>query len=197
MSALPKPRKLTVAEYLALEETSELKHEFFDGERFVLSGATPNHNAIKDNLVGELGLQLRGHGHRTYSSDQRTHIDATGLFTYPDILIVCGRAEYDPADRNSIINPRVLVEILSPSTAGYDRGTKFRHYQRLTSVQEVVFVAQDQVHVERFVRQPDGSWNLTTFDDPAGAVALTSVPAVVPLAAVYRDVELPERPPLR
>lgn len=197
MSAVPRPKKLTVAEYLAIEEASEVRHEFFNGELFAMAGATVAHNRVKENLIGEMFGQLTAGGCWSYSSDQRVHVTTTGLYTYPDVLIVCGPPTFDPADPNSITNPRVVIEVLSPSTAGYDRGDKFRHYQRLPSVQEYVLVSQDRVQVERQVRQPDGSWNLTTFDDPSGELAFATIPVRVPLAGVYRGVNLPDAPPLR
>lgn len=194
MSALPQQQKLTVAEYLALEQKAAFRSEFFNGEMFAMAGSSPEHNEIKDNIIAELALQLRGSGCRTYSSDQRIKVDRTGLYTYPDIVIVCGKKEVDAIDPNSITNPRVVVEVLSPSTASYDRGTKFRHYQRVRSVQEVVLVSQDRVQVERYVRQTDESWLLTTFDDPTGDFSLESIGISVRLGEVYRDVAMPEAP---
>ncbi|MFO0811351.1 MAG: Uma2 family endonuclease [Gemmataceae bacterium] len=194
MSAIPKPRKLTVAEYLAIEAKAETKSEFYDGEMFAMAGASPPHNFIKENLSVEVGSRLRGSRCRTLSGDQRVMIPRTGLYTYPDLVIVCGRPEFDPADPNTLINPVVVVEILSPSTERYDRGAKFRQYQKLASVGEIVLVSQDQPLVQVFARQPDGRWLLTTFDDPSGEFSLTSVPVAVPLADVYRDVEWPDAP---
>jgi Uma2 family endonuclease len=193
MSALPK-RRWTVAEYLAYERTAEQRHEFFNGELFAMAGASREHNTAKDNWIGELYARLKGGPCRTFSSDQRVKVDRTGLYTYPDIVIVCGKLEFDPDDRDTLLNPQVIIEILSPSTEGYDRGAKFRHFQKLPSVNEFVLVSQDKMQVERFVRQPDDSWLLTTFDDPAGEFALTTVPVRVPLADLYRGVELPEHP---
>ena len=192
MSALPKPLKLTVSDYLTLEARADTRSEFFNGEMFAMAGSSPKHNEIKDNLIAELGPRLRGSGCRTYSSDQRIKVDRTGLYTYPDIAIVCGKKEVDAIDPNSITNPKVVFEVLSPSTASYDRGTKFRHYQLLPSVQEIVLVSQDRVQVERYVRQADQTWVLTTFDDPNGEFTLASLGIGVKLAEVYRDVEMLE-----
>ena len=197
MSAVPKPKMLTVAEYLAIEREAAFKSEFYDGEMLAMAGASPPHNIIKDNVIGELHSQLKGGPCRSYSSDQRVKVTPTGLYTYPDIVLVCGLPQYDPADPNTLTNPQVILEVLSPETAEYDRGTKFRHYQQLASVQEVVFISQDAMKVERFVRQPGESWLLTTFDDPTGPFALVSVPVTVLLADVYRNVVLPESRPLR
>lgn len=197
MSAVPKPQKLTVAEYLAIEERSEVRHEFYDGEMFAMAGASRHHVIIVSNLVTELNVRLRGTPCRADVIDLRVKVETTGLFTYPDVVIVCGPRQWATDDPNAIVNPQVVIEVLSPSTANYDRTTKFQHYQRLPSVQEYVLVSQDRVWVERLVRQPDDTWNLSTFTDPAGELVLASVPVRVPLADVYRDVELPEPPALR
>ena len=193
MSAIPK-HKWTVAEYLAAEQTSEVRHEFFNGEIFAMAGASPEHNTVKENCIGEMFFRLKNTPCRSFSTDQRVKIPATGLYTYPDILIVCGRAEFDAEDPHSLINPQVIFEILSPSTESYDRGTKFHHFQKLPSVKEYVLISQDKMQVERFVRQPNDSWLLTTFDDVNGEFALTTVPVTVLLADLYRGVEIPELP---
>jgi Uma2 family endonuclease len=185
---------LTAAEYLALERTAEFKSEFLNGEMFAMAGASPEHNAIKDNTIGELFAQLKGSSCRSYSSDQRVRVDRTGLCTYPDILIVCGPAAFDPEDRMTLLNPQVIFEILSESTESYDRGVKFRHYQQLPSVQEYVLVAPDRMQVDRFVRQPNGTWVLTVFADPNVEFSLTTIPVRFPLAAMYAGVALTEPP---
>jgi Uma2 family endonuclease len=202
MTAAPKT-KLTEAEYLAIENAAEFKSEFYDGVMYPLhwdgvtnmAGATPGHNTVKENLIGELFVRLKGGPCRTFSSDQRVRLTATGMYAYPDIVIVCGPPEYAAADRNTLTNPQVVIEVLSPGTEGYDRGFKFAQYRRQSTVREYVLVAQDRPLVERYVRQPDGNWLLTAFDDPAGAFALATVEARVPLADVYRGVELPDTPP--
>ena len=201
MSALPKPRRLTAAEYLVIENAAEFKSEFYDGEMFRMTGASIPHNDVKENLSVEIGNRLRGSPCRAASSDQRVRVNPAGLYTYPDIVITCGRRELDPLDpeRKTITNPTVLVEVLSPSTAAYDRGPKLRMYQRLDSVRAVVLVSQERVLAEVFGREPDGRWVHAVFDDPAGELVIPGLPAEVriPLADVYRDVERPEAPPLR
>lgn len=129
------------------------------------------------------------------SSDQRLKASRTGLYTYPDIMILCGPPEFDPQNANTILNPAVVIEVLSPSTEAYDRGVKFRHYQKLPSVREIVLVNQDEPVIEVFARQADGRWVLGTFEDQAGSFALTIVPVTVSLADVYRDVTFPDAPP--
>ncbi len=115
MSAVAK-RKLSAAEYLAIEQRAEFKSEFFNGEMFAMDRASREHNRVKENLVGEVGIRLKGGPCQTYSSDQRVLVEATGLYTYPDVIILCGSGIYDPADRDTLTNPTALIEVLSPST---------------------------------------------------------------------------------
>ena len=194
MSALPK-RKLTVAEYLTIERKAEFKSEFFNGEMFAMSGASLTHNFIKENLVNELGTRLKGGPCRTVSSDQRVKVDRTGLYTYPDILILCGKPELDADDSHTLLNPVAIIEVLSPSTEKYDRGAKFRNYQQIPSLTEFVLVAQDEAVCERYVRLPDGSWALVSFVGLAATLALTTVPVQIPLADVYAGVTFPDALP--
>ena len=173
MSAVPK-KKLTAAEYLAIERDAEFKSDFYNGEMFARAGASRDHNRVKENLIGEIGGRLTGKPCRTYSSDQRVSAAASGLYTYPDIVVVCGREEFDPLDRHTMTNPTALIEVLSPSTENYDRVQKFRLFQPLASLREYVLVSQDEMRVECFVRQENGSWLLTVYDDPAGDFELAA-----------------------
>lgn len=194
MSAVTK-RKLTVAEYLAIEKQAEFKSEFFNGEMFAMAGASPEHNWVKENLIGELFARFKGGPCRTFSSDQRVKIDATGLYTYPDIAIVCGPPMYDPADANTLTNPIAIIEVLSISTERYDKGTKFRNYQKIPSMKEYILAAQDEPVCERYIRQADGSWGLVSFVGLSATLVFTSVPVQIPLADVYAGVVFPDPPP--
>ncbi len=191
MSAMPKTR-LTVAEYLAIERRAEFKSEFFDGEMFAMAGASRHHNVINENLSTEIGARLKGGRCRTLSRDQRLKIDRTGLYCYPDLVIVCGPPEYADEDPDTLVNPRVVVEVLSDSTARYDRTTKFRHYQQLPSVQEYILVTQDEPLCERFSRQPDGTWVVDSFVGLDATLELKSVPIRIPLREIYAGVSFPE-----
>jgi Uma2 family endonuclease len=193
MSAVPK-RKLTEAEYLALERAAEFKSEFYNGEMFAMAGASREHNRIKENLIGELFGRLKGGPCRTYSSDQRLKVSRTGLYTYPDIVIVCGQAEYDANDRDTLLNPTVVIEVLSPSTEQYDRVTKLRQYKQLPSLREYVLVSQKEPAVDSFVRKPDGKWEWVDAQGLSGELVLQSVPARIPLTDVYAGVEFPDAP---
>lgn len=190
MSAVPKA-KLTVAEYLALERRAEFKSEFYDGEMFAMAGASLARNIITENLSVRIGGQMLGGPCQTFSRDLRVRIERTGLYCYPDLVIVCGEPQTAEEDKDTLVNPRVVVEVLSPSTERYDRTTKFRHYKQLPSVQEYVLVAQDEPLCERYVRQADGAWAHVEFVGLDAALELVSVPVAVPLADVYARVTFP------
>ena len=195
MSAAPQPRPLTDDEYLAIERAAKTKSEFVDGKLYAMAGASPPHNFVKDNLVAALGGRLRGTGCRTASSDQRVRAGSRGRYLYPDIVIVCGEWQYAANDPNTLLNPVVIIEVLSPSTRDYDRGDKLRMYQGLASLREYVMVDSAAAVVERIARQPDGTWRFDTFVGLEAVLTFEAVPAAVPLAEVYADVDLPPAPP--
>ncbi len=184
--------KLTTQEYLAIDSQVEFKSEFFQGEIIAMVGFSPCHNFIRENLTGEIGSRLKGTSYRSLSASQRIHVSRTGLYTYPDLLIVCGPLELDPENSHTIINPTAIVEVLSPSTEKYDRGAKFRNYQQIPSLKEYVLVAQDEAVIERFVRQSDGSWGLVSFVGLEATLAFTTVPVQIPLADVYAGISFDE-----
>lgn len=152
--------RYTYAEYLALEETSNVKHEYLGGQIYAMAGGTPVHAALGAGFVGLLfGQLMRGPG-RAHSSDPRVRVRSTGLATYPDVTVVCGPRSVDPDDANAVTNPTLIAEILSDSTADYDRGEKFAHYRQLESLQHYVLVGQDPENPEVVVRtrQESGEW---------------------------------------
>lgn len=146
------------AEYLALEASSNVKHEYLDGQIYAMTGGTPEHAALAAAAVGLLFPALRGGPCRAYDADLRVRVQATGLSTYPDITIVCGRRETDPADPNAVTNPTLIIEVLSKSTEDYDRGDKFEHYKHLPSLRQYVLVSRRGRAVEVFTRGDDGAW---------------------------------------
>lgn len=190
MSAAPK-RKMTATEYLEIERKAAHKSEFYDGEMFAMAGANNEHNIVKENLVGEMFNRLKGTSCRSYSSDQRVLVDPTGLYAYPDVVIVCGTAIFSNHDDQSLMNPRVIFEVLSSSTERYDRTTKFRHYTQLPSLQEYILVSQDEPLIEQFVRQPNGKWTVSMHHSLTENFALASIPIEIPMADLYRDVTFP------
>ena len=179
----------TFAEYLARERVAVGKSEYYRGEIFAMAGGSVRHNTIGGNLFASLRGRLRGSPCRPYNSDQRIRIPANGLATYPDLSIVCGEYQIDADDRDGIINPRVIFEVLSKSTESYDRGKKFDLYRQLDSLHEYILVAQDAPQVERFVRQDDGSWILTVIKDREAVLELQSLAAELPLSEIYEDVK--------
>ena len=195
MSAVSKPRLLTAAEYLAIEKSAPHKSEFYHGEMFAMAGAARFHNRVKENLIRYVGNQLDTGPCETYSSDQRVQVDRTGLYTYPDLMIVCGEPETDPLDADAFRNPVVIFEVLSPSTERYDRGLKFLNYRQLDSLREYVLVSPDEPVIERFTRQPDGTWTPTRFEGLTAEFVLESVPVRLPMTHVYRRVRFPTPPP--
>jgi Uma2 family endonuclease len=191
MSTAPK-RLLSPQEYLALERQADVRQEYYRGEIFAMAGASWEHTLIKDNLARKAGDQLESGPCRVLTSDLRVKVSATGLYTYPDIVIVCDLPQFEDKVMDTLLNPRVVVEVLSDSTEKYDRGAKFAQYRQLPWVQEYVLVAQDRPLVERCVRQADDAWVLTAFDAMTQTYAFGTVPAQIALADIYRGVEFPE-----
>ena len=189
-------RKLTPEEYLAIEREAENRSEYFAGEIFAIAGANRTHVTIRDNFAGELHSLLKQSGCRAYGLDMRVKVQKTGLYTYPDIAIVYGRAEFEDTQLDTLQNPRVIVEVLSESTEKYDRGTKAEHYRKIESLQEYVLVSQTKPLIERFVRLADGSWSFSEVAGMEATFEFASVPARVALAEIYRDVTfIPEELP--
>jgi Uma2 family endonuclease len=179
---------LTPAEYLELERKAEFKSEYFQGEMFAMAGASRWHGLIVTNLVGELHQQLKARPCEVYSSDLRLRVSPSGLYTYPDVMIVCAEAQFADDQKDTLLNPSLIVEVLSDSTRDYDRGEKFQHYRTLSSLREYVTVAQDAPHIEHWTRQPEDRWLLTEFGDLSQNVQLTSVGCVLSLTEVYDKV---------
>ncbi len=190
MSALPEPR-MTEEEYLAFERASDIKHEFFAGEIFAMSGASRAHNLICTNTVSALRPQLRGRPCEIYANDMRVKVSSTGLYTYPDIVAVCGEVRLDDSHFDTLLNPTLIIEVLSASTADYDYGRKFKHYRELPSLREYVLISQETPRVDCFVRLDDGVWQLTDLRGLDATLTLTSVHAALSLADVYEQVTFP------
>ncbi len=176
----------TYAEYVALEAASNLKHEFREGQIYAMAGGSPEHAALAAAVTRLLGNHLAGRPCRVYSSDLRVRVPATGLATYPDVSVVCGLLARDPGDRNTVTNPTLLVEVLSPNTEAYDRGGKFDHYRQLAALREYLLVAQDERRLELRRREADGSWSTFVAGD-GEAVPLASIGATLAVRDVYRD----------
>lgn len=190
MSLQPKTH-LTPEEYLAIERKAEYKSEYFNGEMFAMAGASERHALIVTNVVAELRGQLRHRPCTVYSTDLRVRVSPTGLYTYPDVIVVCGQAQFADDQKDTLLNPTLIVEVLSESTKDYDRGGKFEHYRSLASLSEYVLIAQDKYHVEHFVRQPDNRWLLSETNRLEDTIHLPSIDCALALIEVYDKVEMP------
>ena len=187
MAALPKVQ-LSPEEYLALDRAASTKSEYIDGEIVAMAGASLEHNLIVANVVGSLWGQLRGRSCGIVPSDMRVFVPATGNYVFPDATVVCGSPQLADRHHDILLNPTLIVEVLSDSTEAYDRGGKFAGYRSIPSLQEYLLVAQDKRLLERYVRQPNGDWTLTEFSRPDAVVGLVSVGCQLPLAEVYDRV---------
>ena len=180
----------TAEEYLAFERGSPSKHEYYAGGIYAMVGAIERHVLITGNVFFCLKSQLRGRPCKAYQSDMRLRIGPTGLYTYPDVMALCGEVKLSDGHRDTIENPQVVVEVSSPSTEAYDRGEKLEHYVRLDSLTDILLVAQDARRVEHHARQPDKSWKRNEITGN-GTVSLPSIGCVLPLDEVYEQIELP------
>jgi Uma2 family endonuclease len=190
MSALPKAY-LTPQQYLAWERQQETKHEYWNGQVYAMAGASERHNLISANVLAGLHLQLRGRGCRVYPGDLRIRIPATGLYTYADVVVVCGKPQFDDSELDTLLNPTLIVEVLSRSTESYDRGTKFQNYRSLDSLMEYVLIDQSGYYIEHFVRQAEGQWLFSEVKGAEGVLHLPTLDCALPLAEVYAQVEFP------
>jgi Uma2 family endonuclease len=199
MAALPSTsrRRYTLAEYLDFEETAPWKHEFHNGEILAMSGASPEHALITASALRVIGNRLEGKPSRVYSSDLKIAVGPNADVQYPDGSVICGPLEFHPADptRRLVVNPRVIVEVLSPTTEGYDRGEKFILYRTLASFEEYVLISQTTALVETFLRQPDGRFLIdATYTGLDATARINSLQIQLPLADIYAGVTFPEHP---
>ncbi len=182
---------LTPAEYLALERQSETKSDYWNGEVYALAGTSRAHGLIVANLTFSLVGQLKKRPCEVYPGDMRVKAAAHAAYTYPDVVVVCGRPEFEDSERDTLLNPTVLIEVLSPSTEAYDRGAKFEAYRSLPSLADYLLVAQDRAVVELYTRQADDRWLLTTFTGLEAVVQIESIGCELRLADLYDKVEFP------
>src|SRR5947208_2764400 len=168
-------QRVTPEEYLAIERQAASKSEYVNGCIVAMAGASEEHILIVTNVVAELRSRLKGQPCRTYSNDMRVRVSATSLYTYPDVIVVCGERRFDDTQKDTLLNPTLIVEVLSESTEAYDRGAKFGFYRTIGSLAEYLLVAQDECRVEQFVKQPDGRWLLSDYRSPEEVVELGSV----------------------
>jgi Uma2 family endonuclease len=182
---------LTPEEYLAIERRAEYKSEYIDGEIIAMTGASRRHNLIAVNITREISQQLKGRRCEGYGSDMRVRVPSTRLYTYPDVVVVCGEPEFEDDFVDTLLNPTLIVGALSESTELYDRGKKFGFYRTIESLAEYLLVAQDECRVEQYVKQPDGRWLLSDYRAPEEVVELGSIQCRLALREVYDKVSFP------
>lgn len=179
----------TYADYLAHEVGSSSRHEFLDGEIYLMAGGSIEHAALGAAVITALGAQLRGRGCTVFSSDLKVRVAATGLVTYPDVTVICGAVETDPASAHVALNPTLLVEVTSPGTEGWDRGEKLESYVQIPSLQEILLVAHQRRHLELRSRTPGGSWTLSQATG-GGTLTLASVGATLSVDDLYAGLAI-------
>lgn len=194
------PYRFTVEEYLAFERTAEERHEYLDGLIYAMAGESPNHGRICMNVSISLGSQLRGSPCEAFSKDTKVRCGPyrahtrEGLYAYPDLVIVCGAMQFHNQAQDVLLNPTAIIEVLSPSTAAFDRGEKFHLYRTwLPTLQDSVLVAQDRPAIEHYHREDDARWTLRTLEGLEVRLLLEGIGCTVPLADVYERVVFPPR----
>lgn len=190
MSALPKP-VYSADEYLALEENADYRSQFYNGEIFAMAGATRRHNAIASNTLAYLHFQLRNRECEIYQNDMRVKVTET-LYTYPDVVIVCGKAQIEKKRGENLLNPIVLIEVLSPSTEKFDRGEKAKLYRAMPSLNEYILISQDKPGIEHFIRQENGGWLLTELSEMSEILHLPNIECEIALSEIYAKVDFTE-----
>jgi Uma2 family endonuclease len=189
------PRRLTADEYIALDRAAQTKSEFFDGVMYAMSGGSPRHNLVATNLARAIGVRLRGKPCIVVNSDQRVLVSETGLYTYPDVTIVCGGMKVHERFSDTMTNPTIVFEVLSPTTEAYDRGEKFAQYRARESLREYVLVNPYEPFVEHYARAAHGEWVLRTVEGGDAAVSLAAAGIAIPLAELHEGADqLPPDP---
>ena len=190
MTALPKRQFISEEDYLTMEEVSPVKHEYFDGEIFQMAGASDEHNTIAMNIAAELHQQLKKRPCKVYQNDMRLYVEKEGIYTYPDVMVVCGKPEIKKyKNLDNILNPVLIVEVLSPSTADYDKGAKFEQYRTIESFKEYLLVSQDAKQITRYTKQTNGSWILMDFIGDKTEIELSSIECSLAMEDIYDKVD--------
>ncbi len=187
MSAQPK-KILTAGEYLALERKASFKSEYYRGEMFAMAGASDPHNLIVSNIIRMLGNQVLERDCFVYPGDMRVKVNALGKYTYPDVMVVCGKKAFDDEQQDTLLNPVLIIEVLSETTEAYDRGKKFEHYQYIYALGEYLLIAQDTCRMEQYFRQSGRDWRYSEFHALADIVKLETINCELALKDVYLKV---------
>ena len=183
-----KKQKISIEAYLEMENAAIEKHEYYKGEVFAMSGAKLPHVKISVNILATLSLKLRGKKCQPYNSDMRVHIESNTLFTYPDISIVCGEVLTLNNDEYNVLNPTVIVEVLSPSTKNYDRGEKFRLYRDINTLKEYMLVDSESMHVEVFRLNEKNHWELEEYNDAGSSIQIKAINENILMTEIYEGV---------
>ncbi len=193
MTALPQPKTYySPEEYLALERAAEFRSEYLNGEIFAMAGESPNHGRIKADVVVALGNQLKGKNCEAFTSDTKVRTPGINMFGYPDVVVVCGEIIHHDQFQDVILNPKVIIEVLSPSTELYDRSEKFASYRQLESLTDYLLISQDKVRIEHYVRH-GRFWMLSEESDLANSITIESIECSLPLKDVYARVQFPTK----
>lgn len=180
---------ITEEEYLTRERTSTTRHEYYQGKVYAMTGGTEPHNLIAANTLATLHSQLRPRPYRVYHSDMRVKVIRTALNTYPDVTVVCGQPQFTDATRDTLTNPIVVIEVLSPSTERYDRGMKFQNYRTIETLQDYILIAQDKHYIEHYSRQEIGEWVLREAIGIDTSISIQSIDCKLLLSDIYDKVE--------
>ena len=193
MSANPNKR-MTVEEYLAFERASETKHEFWGGLVYSMAGASERHVIITGNTHARIHAQLLERDCMPYAKDMRVRLNARGDFAYPDVVVASGQRLFDDSEMDTLLNPTLIIEVLSPSTEAYDRGKKFRFYQQLESLQEYLLISQERVYIEQYVRQGVAAWRYSFYDNLDDLITLPSIDCALRVNEIYAKIKF--EPPM-
>lgn len=188
----PVKSKFTPSEYLAMEEVADYKSEFYAGEIFAMTGGTADHSTVAVNLTIQLGNRLASSPCRVFNSDMRLHIQKSGLYTYPDVMVICGKLKFLERRDDTLVNPLLIIEVLSKSTRDYDRGAKFDFYKGLDSLREYVLAESEAPRVECYRRGVGNQWLIETYDGLDAVARLESLGYDLPLRQVYQKVSWTE-----
>jgi Uma2 family endonuclease len=182
--------KFSIDEYLRMENTEVVKHEYYQGEIFAMSGAKVSHNTIAVNLLIKLGQKLKGKKCKPFNSDQRIHIPSNTLFTYSDISIICGEIITLNNDEYNVLNPTVIIEVLSSSTKNYDRGEKFKLYRDITTLKEYILVDSESIHIETFRLNENDHWELEEYNSAEDILIIKAIEENITLSEIYDGVRI-------
>lgn len=192
MATSPAPRLPDAEQYLAWEREAAFKSEYRDGMITAMAGASERHNLLVSSLAREIGSALKGTSCRNYISDMRVAVEEGKFYTYPDITVVCGKPELADSFQDTLVNPVLIIEVLSASTEAYDRGEKFTRYRKLKTLKEVLFISQDRMHAELY-RKTDIGWMLQEWEKPEDQIVFETIKTTISLADIYDRVEFTER----